>query len=109
MARRSNFEIMAEIIEFCRQPRSRTRIMGAVNLSFKAMRNYVSMLQSMAFIEVHQSKPKYQTTQRGFMFLKKWKEMNELMHGRFMSEASQILKQEPVAFFSTVLSSYSEN
>jgi len=37
------------------------------------------MLQSMAFIEVHHSKRKYQTTQKGSAFLKKWKEINELM------------------------------
>lgn len=108
MSRRTNFEIMAEIIEFCRQPQSRTRIMYAMNLSFTAMRNYISALQSMAFIEVHHSKPKYQTTQKGIMFLKKWKEMNELMYGQFMSEGPQILTREPTALFPTIRSSYPE-
>ena len=80
MGRRSNYEIMAKIIEFCRQPRSKTRIMDAANLSFKALRTYVSALQAMSFIEVHHSKRKYQATQKGSMFLRKWKEINELMN-----------------------------
>jgi len=108
MSRRTNIEIMAEIIEFCRQPRSRTRIMYAMNLSFTAMRSYISALQSMSFIEVHHSKPGYQTTQRGMTFLRKWKEMNELMYGQSMSEGPQILTREPIAVFSTIRSSYSE-
>jgi predicted transcriptional regulator len=108
MSRRTNFEIMAEIIEFCRQPRSRTRIMYAMNLSFTAMRNYVSALETMAFLEVHHSKPKYQTTQRGIMFLKKWKEMNELMNGQFMIEGPQILTREPATIFPTVRNSHPE-
>lgn len=79
VARRSNYEIMAEILEFCRQPRSQTRIMDAVNLSFWAVRTYVLMLESMGFVEVHQSKRRFQTTQKGSVFLRKWKEINELM------------------------------
>ena len=108
MSRRTNFEIMAEIIEFCRQPRSRTRIMYAMNLSFTAMRSYISALQSMSFIEVHHSKPRYQMTQKGMMFLRKWKEMNELMYGQFMNEGPQIPTREPIAVFSTIRSSYPE-
>ena len=108
MSRRTNFEIMAEIIEFCQQPRSRTRIMYAVNLSFTAMRNYISVLQSMSFLEVHHSKPRYQTTQKGIMFLRKWKEMNELMYGQFTCEGPQIPTREPIAVFSNIRSSYAE-
>jgi predicted transcriptional regulator len=108
MSRRTNLEIMAEIIEFCRQPRSKTRIMYAMNLSFTAMRNYISALETMAFIEVHHSRPKCQTTQRGIVFLKKWKEMNELMNGEFMGEGPQILTQEPSTLFSTLRNSYPE-
>jgi len=54
--------------------------MDAANLSFKALRTYVSALQAMSFIEVHHSKRKYQATQKGSMFLRKWKEINELMN-----------------------------
>ncbi len=98
--RRTNFEIMAEIIEFCRQPRSRTRIMYAMNLSFTAMRAYVAELQAMNFIEIHHSSPKYQTTERGIMFLKKWKEMNELMCGQLINDDPQIFTPEPKPLFS---------
>jgi len=83
--------------------------MYAMNLSFTAMRNYVSALQAMSFIEVHHSKPKYQTTQKGILFLKKWKEMNELMNGQFMSEGPQILTQETSTVFPTLRNSHSEH
>lgn len=73
------------------------------------MRNYVSALQAMSFIEVHHSKPKYQTTQRGIMFLKKWKEMNELMNGEFMSDGPQILTEETPTILPAPRNSYSEH
>jgi len=79
MAKRNNLEIIAEILNLCKQPQNKTRVMYGTNSSYKMLQRYLSELQSLGFLEVHHSPIKYMTNQKGLNFLEKWKELEELI------------------------------
>jgi len=79
MAKRTNLEITAEILSFCKQPRTKTHVMYNTNLSWQMLQKYLSQLQSLDLLEVHHSVTKYATTQKGLKFVEKWRELVELL------------------------------
>jgi predicted transcriptional regulator len=79
MTKRTNLEITAEILNFCKQPQTKTHVMYNTNLSWQMTQKYLSQLQSLGLLEIHRSVTKYATTQKGLKFVKKWKELLELL------------------------------
>ncbi len=79
MTKRTNLEITAEILSFCKQPQTKTRVMYNTNLSWQMLQKYLYQLQSRGFLEIHHSVTKYTTTQKGLKFVKKWRELKELL------------------------------
>jgi predicted transcriptional regulator len=79
MAKRTNLEITAEILSFCKKPRTKTHVMYNTNLSWQMTQKYLSQLQSLGLLKIHHSVTKYATTQKGLKFVKKWKELVELL------------------------------
>ena len=79
MAKRTNLEITAEILNFCKKPRTKTHVMYNTNLSWQMLQKYLSQLQSRRLLQVHHSVTKYATTQKGLKFVEKWKELLELL------------------------------
>jgi len=79
MAKRTNLEITAEILSFCRKPRIKTRVMYNTNLSWQMLQKYLSQLRSLGLLEVHHSVTKYATTQKGVKFVEKWRELVVLL------------------------------
>jgi predicted transcriptional regulator len=79
MARRTNLEITAEILSFCRKPRTKTRVMYTTNLSWQMLQKYLSQPRSLGLLEVHHSVTKYATTRKGVKFVEKWRELVELL------------------------------
>ena len=79
MAKRTNLEITAEILSFCKQPRTKTHVMYNTNLSWQMLQKYLSQLQTRGLLEIHHSVTKYATTQKGLKFVEKWKELVELL------------------------------
>ena len=79
MARRTNLEITAEILNFCKKPRTKTHVMYNANLSWEMLQKYLSQLQSRGLLEVHHSQTKYATTEKGLKFVEKWRELLELL------------------------------
>jgi predicted transcriptional regulator len=79
MTKRTNLEITAEILSFCKQPQTKTRVMYNTNLSWQMLQKYLSQLQSRGLLEIHHSVTKYTTTQKGLKFVKKWRELKELL------------------------------
>jgi len=79
MARRVSFGIMAEIIDFCQQPRSQTRIMYSINLSYTAVRKYLEYLTSTNMLEAYYGVKAYKATEKGMVFLEKWNELNDFI------------------------------
>jgi predicted transcriptional regulator len=79
MAKRTNLEITAEILSFCKKPRTKTHVMYSTNLSWQMTQKYLSQLQSLGLLKIHHSVTKYATTQKGLKFVKKWKELVDLL------------------------------
>lgn len=81
MVRRVSFDIMAEIIDFCRQPRSKTRIMYSANLSYAAAQKYIGDLLSANMLKEYQFPRVYRATEKGMVFIEKWIELNNFIDG----------------------------
>ena len=79
MVKRTNLEITAEILSFCKQPRAKTHVMYNTNLSWQITQKYLSQLQSLGLLEAHHSKTKYTTTRKGLKFVEKWRELIKLL------------------------------
>jgi predicted transcriptional regulator len=79
MTKRTNLEITAAILSFCKQPRTKTHVMYNTNLSWRMTQKYLSQLQSLELLEVHHSQTKYATTQKGLKFVEKWRELAALL------------------------------
>jgi predicted transcriptional regulator len=77
--RRTIFEIIAEILDLCRDPQRKTRIMYNTNLSWAGAKYFLSLLESLKLLEVHHSIATYTTTERGFEFLEKWIQLMHLL------------------------------
>lgn len=78
MRRRTNLEITAEILDLCSRPLTRTQVMYKANLSWKLSQKYLSKLESQGLLEVHHSRVRYVTTQKGLEFVEKWRLLEEL-------------------------------
>ncbi len=79
MVKRDRVEIMAEILSLCLEPQTKTHIMYGTNLSWKMLQHYLSELQTLKLLEVHNKSTKYVATKRGREFLEKWKELQQLL------------------------------
>jgi predicted transcriptional regulator len=79
MMKRTSLEIIAEILSLCEQPQTKTHVMYRTNLSWEMAQKYLTQLQSRGLLQIHHSSTKYQTTRKGLKFIKKWKELIELI------------------------------
>ncbi len=70
---------MAEIVDACRQPIAKTRVLYRTNVTWRMGSDYLSFLQSRGLLEIHHSRTKYAATQKGFQFVEKWREITELL------------------------------
>jgi predicted transcriptional regulator len=77
--KRDRVEIMAEILGLCSKQQTKTQVMYGTNLSWKMLQHYLSQLQALNLLKFHKESTKYLTTQRGKEFVKKWKELQELL------------------------------
>ena len=79
MTRRAHLEIISEILSFCMKPKNKTKVMSHSNMSWKGFKKYLLMLESNGLLQGHNNPAKYSTTPKGMEFIKKWKEINELL------------------------------
>jgi predicted transcriptional regulator len=79
MRRRTDLEIVAEILGLCLKPQCKTRVMQRSNLSWKLADEYLSYLQERGLLDVHHSAIRYVTSQKGLAFLEKWARLEELL------------------------------
>ncbi len=77
--KRVSLEIMAEILELCKKPQPKTKVMHKTDVSYKTLQNYLSQLLSLEFLEVHHSRTTYLTTERGLGFLRQWNGLKEYL------------------------------
>lgn len=86
--RRDRLSIITEILEIARGGRLKTQIMYRVNLSFSQLREYLSFLIKMGFLEVHIENRKriYETTAKGIQYIENYLEMANLLGKKGASE-----------------------
>jgi len=87
---------MADILELCRKPQTKTRIMYNTNLSYKTLQSCLSELEALNLLEEHHSVTRFATTEKGLNFLAKWSELNLLLSE---GKSTRTLKP-PVILFS---------
>ena len=76
--KRDRVEIMAEILQLCLIPQSKTRIMYGTNLSWKMLKYYLFYIQEHGLLET-KDKIKFSTTDKGKDFIQKWNDLNDLL------------------------------
>jgi len=79
VVKRNSLEIIAEILNVCKQPQTKTRVMYKTSLSWQMLQKYLSQLQSAGLLKVHHSLTKYATTPKGLEFIRKWRELAQLL------------------------------
>ncbi len=71
--------IIGLILEICKEPSSKTRIVYQANLNFKNTTQYLDQLIASGHLEASATTPiRYKTTQKGIEFLEHIKSLNAL-------------------------------
>jgi predicted transcriptional regulator len=78
-SRRDRVQIIAEILDSCLKPIPKTRVMCEVNLSYRQLQSYLYETQELGLIKIQRSEEKYMTTEKGFRFLQKWIEIQQIL------------------------------
>ena len=76
---RGHLQIFVEILNSCQKPQVKTRVMYQTNISYKMLQKCLPQLLGFELLEVHHSVERYATTKKGYEFLSKWKELQELL------------------------------
>jgi predicted transcriptional regulator len=79
MAKRSQFEILAEVLELCRKPTTRTRIMYNTNMSYSGMQKFMKHLQKLELLKLADDAKKYVTTEKGLEFVRRYAGLHDLL------------------------------
>lgn len=77
--KRNPTEIYAEILELCRQPTAKTQIMHKTYLSHPALLSCLKELQRIELLRLTDDGRKYETTEKGFEYLKKYSGLQGLL------------------------------
>jgi len=75
--KRERLEIMAEILCYCNQQKTKTDIMYKVNLNHAQLKRYLRYLTSQGLLMVN--KNKYAATQKGCRFLDLFVQLNDIL------------------------------
>jgi predicted transcriptional regulator len=75
--RRGKLDIIAEILLFCEQQKTKTSIMYNANLNYSQLKSHVDMLTKQGLLVKKQNK--YGTSNRGYRFLELFAELNGLL------------------------------
>lgn len=75
--KRERMEIMADILCYCNQQKTKTDIMHKVNLNYAQLKRYLKSLTSQGLLVADMNK--YATTQKGYRFLKLFVQLNNIL------------------------------
>jgi predicted transcriptional regulator len=76
-ARRAKLDIIAEILLYCEQKKTKTSIMYNTNLNYKQLKNHIDNLTAQGLV-IKQTN-KYLTTEKGYHFLELFVQINDLL------------------------------
>ena len=76
-ARRGRLDIIAEILLFCEQQKTKTSIMYNANLNYSQLRRHMDALTAQGLLE--KKATKFITTEKGYHFLDLFAQLNDLL------------------------------
>ena len=77
--KRNQVEILAEILELCREPTAKTHIMYKTNTSYPTMQKFLMQLQKLELLGLVDDAPKYMTTEKGREFIGRYSALQDLL------------------------------
>ena len=78
--RRAETEIFAEILELCKHPTAKTRVIHKVNMSYTMSLRFLKYLQKSEMLKFDKNGKKFETTEKGCEYLKKYSELKKLLN-----------------------------
>ncbi len=78
-AKRTQTDLLVEILEFCRIPARKTRIMYQANMSYTQLLASVERLQNCGLLRFDADTKNYSTTEKGLEFLQRYAAVLELL------------------------------
>ena len=75
--RRGRLDIIAEILLFCEQQKTKTSIMYNANLNYSQLKRHMDILTAQGLLA--KKVTKYITTERGYRFLELFAQLNDLL------------------------------
>jgi predicted transcriptional regulator len=87
---RHKVEIVADILEICRNDTRKTSIMYQANLSFKLLTKYLRLLQQANLVRAGEDGYVYSVTDKGLEFLKQYYELRH--HSRMANEKRKVVE-----------------
>lgn len=79
LLRRSRLEISAEILQACKCPIAKTRLMQKLNLSYNTMQSCLAQLAELGLIEMQPDTLEYVVSRRGLAYLVQWKQLQAFL------------------------------
>jgi predicted transcriptional regulator len=76
-SRRGKLDIIAEILLFCEQQKTKTSIMYNANLNYSQLKNHMDSLTAQGLLAKKLNK--YATTEKGYRFLELFAQINDLL------------------------------
>lgn len=101
--KRNRLEVLTEILQVCKSPQTKTRILHKANLSYVTLQDCLAELQELSFVEVLPNLNRYLITEKGKHFLGKWMQLQGLL----TPKERVLIKREKK--LTTTNSSYSVN
>ena len=76
-SRRGKLDIIAEILLYCEQQKTKTSIMYNTNLNYTQLKNHMENLTAQGLLSKQANK--YVTTEKGYHFLELFAQLNDLL------------------------------
>ncbi len=72
-------ELFAEVLELCRKPAAKTRIMYKTGVSYPTSQSLIEQLLKLEMLKACVGTKKFETTEKGAGFLKKYSALQKLL------------------------------
>ncbi len=79
-SKRTQLEVLADILELCRKPAAKTRIMYKTNLSYQVMQKSVNQLLKLDLLKFDSDAKKFQASPKGLEFLERYSALVALLN-----------------------------
>jgi predicted transcriptional regulator len=80
LIKRNRLQVLTEILDICKSPQVKTRLMQKANLSYSSLQDCLQQLQNLNLVQLQNGTSGYVTTEKGITFLIKWKQLQEILN-----------------------------